>query len=63
MHKTIKRVLLYMLIAVACYVIAVFFTEGRAAFIAVFGAGLLVGVIADLTFLLHLVRLPWARQR
>lgn len=63
MHKTMKRVLLYMLLAAACYFIATFFTEGRAAFIAVFGFGLLVGLTADLMFLIHLFRVPWDRRK
>ena len=62
MHSTVKRVLLYMLLAATCYFIAVLFTESRSAFIAVFGFGLLVGLSADLMFLAHLIRLPWKRR-
>ena len=57
MNSTVTRVLLYFLLATICYFIAVFFAEGRSAFIAVFGVGLLVGTIADLTLVLHLIRL------
>ena len=63
MHRTIRRVLAYMVLAVALYAIATFFTESQTAFVVVFGLGLLIGLTADLLFLSHLILLPWRRHR
>ena len=55
--------LLYLALAATFYGIAVFFVEGRTAFIAVFGLGFLISLTAELMFWFHIFRLPWKRQR
>ncbi len=63
MPAAIKRVLAYTMLAVTCYAVAVFFVETRVAFIVVFFVGLVIGTIADVLFLTHLIRLPFTRHR
>ncbi len=63
MHSAIKRVLLYVVLSVTFYGIAILFVDSQTAFITVFGLGLLIGIAAELIFFFHIVRLPWNRQR
>ena len=63
MHRTMKRVLAYMVLAAALYAIATFFTESQTAFIVIFGLGLLIGLAAELLFWSHLILLPWRRHK
>ena len=63
MHSAIKRVLIYMVLAAIFYGIAIFFVEGRIAFIGVFVFGLVIGLTAELLFWFHIFRLPWNRRR
>lgn len=63
MASAIKRVLAYMAVMAACFAIALFTTETRAAFIAVFATGLAFGLVAELLFWIHIVRLTWSRRR
>ena len=63
MDARIKRIVAWMLLAAALYVIATFATESRIAFAVIFGAGLSIGLAADLMFLTHLFRLPRNRRR
>jgi len=62
MHKAIKRVLLYTLIMGTCTFIAINFTETRNQFIAVFGFGLVFGVMAEILFWVHIVRVALNRR-
>jgi site-specific recombinase len=63
MHDAVKRVVVYLVISATAYAIAVFFVDSQPAFIGVFGFGLLVGLVAEILFWFHLIRLPWARKR
>jgi hypothetical protein len=63
MHPTIRRVLLYTILAAALYLVATFFAKSQIAFVTIFAIGLLIGLAADLMFLTHLLRLPWSRRR
>ena len=63
MDRYVKRILAYMLLAALLYAIATFFAVSQAAFVAIFGVGLVIGLAADLMFLTHLIRLPWRRRR
>ena len=59
MHPTIRRVLLYTILAAALYLVATFFAKSQIAFVTIFA----IGLAADLMFLTHLLRLPWSRRR
>ena len=63
MPAAIKRVLAYAIVAAICYTVAVFFVESRATFIVVFFTGFVIGMIADVLLLTHLIRLPFTRHR
>lgn len=63
MHTAVKRVVFYMLLAVACYGIAIFLGESQAVFVAVFSTGLLIGITAELMFWHHLYRVFSNRRR
>lgn len=62
MPSAIKRVLAYTAIMAACVAVALFTTETRAAFIAVFATGLAFGVLAECLFWLHIFRVAWKRR-
>lgn len=62
MHSTIKRVLAYMAVMAACIVIAINFTETQTQFVAVFGVGLAFGIVAEILFWIHVVRVAWRRR-
>ena len=61
MHSRIKRVVLYLALSAASYGIAVLFVDGRTAFFAVFGLGILFGLTAELKLFFHLFR--WHRKQ
>ena len=63
MHRTVRRVLVYLLVSAVCYAIAVFFVDNQTAFFAVFGLGLLVGIAAEVRFWAHIIRLPRNRRQ
>ena len=63
MHRTMKRVLAYMVLAAVFYAIATFFTESQTAFVVIFGLGLLIGLAAELLFWSHVILLPWKRRK
>jgi hypothetical protein len=62
MDRRIKRILAYMLLAAGLYAVATFLTVSQAAFLTIFGTGLVIGIAADLMFLRHLIRLPLRRR-
>lgn len=62
MRQRMKRVIFYLVLAIACVCVAVLFTESRTAFVAALAVGLLFGITADLLFLHHLFRV-WSDRR
>ena len=62
MHSAIRRVLVYMAIMAGCIAVAVWTTETRTAFIAIFATGLVFGVAAELLFWLHIFRVTRHRS-
>ncbi len=62
MHTAVQRVIFYSVLAITCFGIAVFFGDSQAAFVAVFSAGLLIGLFADLIFLRHIYRVFSTRR-
>jgi hypothetical protein len=63
MSPAMIRILLYMVLAAALYAIATFFAVSQTTFVVIFAVGFVIGVIADLMWLAHLVRLPWQRSK
>jgi site-specific recombinase len=61
-HSAIKRVLVYLALSAIFYAIAIFFVDGRTAFVTVFVLGLLLGLTAEVIFWLHLFRVFRKRQ-
>ena len=62
MHSAVKRVLVYLALSASLYAVAIFFVDSQIAFITVFVAGLLLGLIAEFSFWLHLFRVARKRQ-
>lgn len=61
MSPTIRRVVLYVALASACYFIAVAFAAEGPAFIAIFGLGLMIGVVAEVLLWSHVLRVTLRR--
>lgn len=63
MNPAIKRVVLYMAIAAACWFLAVAFAAEGPAFIAIFGTGLVIAAVAEVLLWTHVLRQTSRRFR
>lgn len=63
MHPTIKRALFYMALTGAALFIGAVFTESRGAFVAVLVFALAVGLVGEVLFWSHVLRIPFDRRR
>lgn len=61
-HAAIKRVLIYTIVMAMLITIATYFTESRVAFMVTMGVGFAIGALAELTFWIHVIGLPWRRR-
>ena len=63
MDTSVKRVLMYIIVGVVFYGSAALFVQSQAVRVVLYGAGVLLIAVAEVSFWIHVVRLSLKRRR